>query len=102
VFKRAVLILAASCVVAMAQTTGAGTLVGNVTERPWWPQERYKFQLRFDGNNFPFKQPNFANPGAAYNANSPGSFARMTGVQGSFSNLGFGRPNYYVIGRFEF
>jgi hypothetical protein len=37
-----------------------------------------------------------------YKVRLPGSFARITGVQGSFSNLGFGRPNYYLIGRFDF
>jgi hypothetical protein len=69
----------------------------------WWRlKERYRFQLRFDGYNFPFKQPNFANPPSVYNLNSPGTFARMTAVQGSFSNIGSGRPSYYIIGRFEF
>ena len=69
----------------------------------WWSvKERYRFQIRFDGYNFPFKQANFANPPSAYNLNSPGTFARMTGVQGSFSNIGSGRPSYYIIGRFEF
>jgi hypothetical protein len=91
-----------------------GTLGRNTFEGPglnwsqlslskWWRvRERARFQLRFDGYNFPFKQPNFANPSSVYNLNSPGSFARMTGVQGSFSALGSGRPNFYAIGRFEF
>jgi hypothetical protein len=69
----------------------------------WWNvKEKYRFQVRFDGYNFPFKQPNFANPSSVFNANSPGTFARMTGVQGSYSNLGGGRPSYYVSGRFQF
>jgi hypothetical protein len=91
-----------------------GTLGRNTFEGPglnwsqlslskWWRvRERARFQLRFDGYNFPFKQPNFANPSSVYNLNSPGSFARMTGVQGSFSALGSGRPNFYAIVRFEF
>ncbi|MCU1258949.1 MAG: hypothetical protein JWO80_1834 [Bryobacterales bacterium] len=92
----------------------AGTLGRNTFEGPgmnytqlslskWWAvKERYRFQVRLDGYNFPFKQPNFANPSAIYNANSPGTFARMTGVQGSYSNIGGGRPSYYVSGRFQF
>ncbi|MEK7753851.1 MAG: hypothetical protein AAB654_18155, partial [Acidobacteriota bacterium] len=79
-----------------------GTLGRNVFEGPglnwtqislakWWKfGERYRFQLRFDGNNFPLKQPNYANPNSSFNRNSPGTFARMTGVQGSFSNIGSG------------
>jgi hypothetical protein len=92
----------------------AGSLGRNTFEGPglnwtqlslakWWRvKERYRFQLRFDGFNFPFKQPNFSNPSSVWNVNSPGTFARMTGVQGSFSSIGTGRPNYYAIGRFEF
>jgi hypothetical protein len=69
----------------------------------WWKfGERCRFQLRFDGDNFRFKQPNFANRGSSYNRNSSGAFARMTGVQGSFSNIGAGRPNIYTVVRFEF
>jgi hypothetical protein len=91
-----------------------GTLGRNTFEGPglnwtqlslakWWRiKERYRFQLRLDGNNFPLKQPNFSNPNSTYNRNSPGTFGRMTGVQGSFSNIGTGRPNLYIIGRFEF
>jgi hypothetical protein len=91
-----------------------GTLGRNVFEGPgmnytqlalskWWTvKERYRFQLRADGYNFPFKQPNFANPSSVFNLSSPGTFARETGVQGSFSNLGGGRPNFYLSGRFEF
>jgi hypothetical protein len=92
----------------------AGTLGRNAFEGPglnwsqfslakWWRlRERARFQLRFDSYNFPFKQPNFSSPNSVYNQNSPGTFARMTGVQGSFSSLGSGRPNFYAIGRFEF
>ncbi len=91
-----------------------GTLGRNTFEGPgmnytqlalskWWTvKERYKFQLRVDGYNFPFKQPNFANPASSFNLSSPGTFARMTGVQGSYSNLGGGRPSLYISGRFEF
>ena len=92
----------------------AGTLGRNTFDGPgmnsiqlslakWWRvKERYRFQLRLDGYNFPMKLPNFSNPSSVYNANTPGTFARVTGSQGSFSALGFGRPNFYLIGRFEF
>ena len=37
----------------------------------WWQiHERARFELRLDGNNFPFMQPNFGNPNSTYNANS--------------------------------
>lgn len=82
---------------------GPGLNWTQVSVGKWWQiKERGRFQLRFDGFNFPIKQPNFANPSSSYNLNSPASFARMTGVQGSFSNIGSGRPNFYAIGRFEF
>ena len=69
----------------------------------WWTiKERYRFQLRFDGYNWPLEMPQYANPSSVYNLNSPGTFARITGVQGSFSAAGAGRPNMWVIGRFEF
>lgn len=92
----------------------AGTLGRNTFEGPglnfqqialskWWTlKERYRFQARVDGYNFPFKQPNYANPNSVYNTGSLGTFARFTAVQGSFSNLGGGRPTLYISGRFEF
>ena len=70
--------------------------------KAWRVRERTGLSFASTAITSPFKQPNFSNPGSTYNANSPGSFARITGVQGSFSNLGFGRPNYYLVGRFEF
>jgi hypothetical protein len=82
---------------------GPGLNWTQVSLAKWWRfGERCRFQLRFDGNNFPLKQPNFANPNSSFNRNSPATFGRMTGVQGSFSNIGSGRPNLYLIGRFEF
>jgi hypothetical protein len=92
----------------------AGSLGRNTFEGPglnwmqvsmakWWTvKERYRFELRFDGYNWPIEQPQYANPNAAYSLNSPGTFGRITGVQGSFSAAGAGRPNMWVIGRFEF
>ncbi|HYW47374.1 MAG TPA: TonB-dependent receptor [Bryobacteraceae bacterium] len=82
---------------------GPGLNWMQVSLAKWWKvKERYRFQLRFDGYNWPIEEPNYANPSSAYNVNSPGTFARMTGVQGSFSGAGAGRPNMWVIGRFEF
>ncbi len=69
----------------------------------WWTvKERYRFEVRLDGYNWPLEEPNYANPSSVYNSGSPGTFARMTGVQGSFSGAGAGRPNIWIIGRFEF
>jgi hypothetical protein len=69
----------------------------------WWTvKERYRFEIRLDGYNWPLEEPNYANPSSTYNSGSPGTFARMTGVQGSFSGAGAGRHNMWIIGRFEF
>lgn len=82
---------------------GPGMNYTQLSMSKWWQvKEKYRFQLRWDGYNFPFKQPNYANPNAVYNASSPGTFARFTAVQGSYSNLSGGRPSYYVSGRFQF
>jgi hypothetical protein len=92
-----------------------GNLGRNVFESPglnwtqvsiakWWTvKERYRFQVRLDGNNFPLKQPQFANPDGTYNANSPGAFARIgSGTRGSFSDIGTSNTNLLFILRFEF
>jgi hypothetical protein len=69
----------------------------------WWTiKEKYRFQLRFDGYNWPLEHAQWAPPSSVYNVGSPGTFARMTAVQGSFSGIGAGRPNMWLIGRFEF
>jgi len=82
---------------------GPGLNWMQVSMAKWWTvKERYRFELRFDGYNWPLEQPQYANPNAAYSLNSPGTFGRITGVQGSFSAAGAGRPNMWVIGRFEF
>ena len=61
-----------------------------------------RFQLRLDANNFPFKQPQFSNPSATFNANSPGAFGRVTGTRGSFSDIGTANTNLLIIGKFQF
>ena len=88
---------------------GRNTFVGpglnwmQVSMVKWWTvKEKYRFEARLDGYNWPLEQPNYANPSSVYNSGSPGTFARMTAVQGSFSGAGAGRPNIWLIGRFEF
>jgi hypothetical protein len=68
----------------------------------WTFRERLRFQLRMDTNNFPFKQPQFSNPSATYNINSPGAFARVTGTRGAFSDVGTANANLLIIGKFQF
>ncbi len=93
----------------------AGTLGRNTFEGPglawtqfsiakWWTlKERYRFQIRLDGNNMPFKQPQFADPNGSYNVNSPGTFSRIgSGTRGAFSDIGTSNSNLLIIGRFQF
>ena len=40
-----------------------------------------RFSLRVDFNNLPFPQPQFAQPNAVYNTNSPLTFGRFTSVR---------------------
>jgi hypothetical protein len=70
--------------------------------KSWTFHERYRFQLRVDANNLPFQQPNFANPASTYSSNSPGSFARITGTRGSFSDVGTANSHTLIIGKFQF
>lgn len=92
-----------------------GNLGRNVFEAPgllwtqlsiakWWRvAEKYRFQVRLDGNNFPLKQPQFANPNGTFNLNNLGAFARIgSGTRGSFSDIGTSNSNLLIIGRFEF
>jgi len=83
-----------------------GNLGRNVFEAPglawtqfsiakWWTlKERYRFQIRLDGNNFPFKQPQYGDPSGTFNANSPGAFARIgSATRGAFSDIGTANSN---------
>jgi hypothetical protein len=91
-----------------------GTLGRNIFERPGinWIQlglmksftigERFKFSLRVDGNNFPFKQPMFAAPIAAYNANNPLTFGRFTSLRGTYAGMGNSRPHMVLGARIDF
>ena len=60
------------------------------------------FELRLDGNNFPFTQPNFGNPTSVYNANSANTFGRGPGTRGSFSDVGTGNGHMLVVARLQF
>lgn len=70
----------------------------------WWQlKERFRFQLRLDGNNFfPKKQPNYANPAATFNVNNPAAFGRGPGTRGSFSDVGTSNSHVLLVGRFQF
>jgi len=83
---------------------GPGLNWTQVSIAKWWTvKERYRFQVRLDGNNFPLKQPQFADPNGSFNANSPGAFARIgSGTRGSFSDIGTSNTNLLFILRFEF
>jgi hypothetical protein len=69
----------------------------------WWQiKERARFELRIDGNNFPFTQPNFANPSSTYNANAASTFAKGPGTRGSFSDVGTANGHLLIVARFQF
>jgi len=60
-----------------------------------------RFALRVDFNNLPFKQPQFAQPNAVFNANSPLTFGRFTSVRGGTSGVGTSTPHIIVGGRVQ-
>ncbi len=68
----------------------------------WQIKERVKFQIRLDGNNFPFMQPNFSNPSSSYNVNSASAFGRGFGTRGSFSDVGTANGHMLLVGRIQF
>jgi Carboxypeptidase regulatory-like domain/TonB dependent receptor len=68
----------------------------------WNIGERARFQIRLDANNFPFKKPQFNNPESTFNRNSPGSFGRITGTRGSFSDVGTANGHMLIVGKFQF
>ncbi|MFN3324401.1 MAG: carboxypeptidase regulatory-like domain-containing protein [Bryobacteraceae bacterium] len=92
-----------------------GTLGRNIWEAPglnwtqfalakWWNiTERVRVQLRLDGNNMPFKQPQFGNPNGTFNRNNLGAFARIgNATRGSFSDVGTSRSHFLIVTRVEF
>jgi hypothetical protein len=68
----------------------------------WKVGERATFTLRVEGNNLPFKHPQFNPPISVYNANSPSTFGRYTGVFGGATNFGASQPNIWIVVRAEF
>jgi hypothetical protein len=92
-----------------------GTLGRNTFEAPgmdvsvfsvakWWQiGERFKFQVRLDGQNLPFKQPQFSTPSSTYNTGSASTFGTFSGVGlGSYNRLGWGEASWLLVGRVEF
>ena len=82
---------------------GPGLLWTQLSLAKWWEiKERVRFQIRLDGNNFPFAQPNFTNPGSSYNTNNAAAFGRGFGTRGSFSDVGTSNPHMLVVLRMQF
>jgi hypothetical protein len=82
---------------------GPGLLWTQLSLAKWWEiKERVRFQIRVDGNNFPFSQPNFSNPSSAYNANNAAAFGRGFGTRGSFSDVGTANGHMLVVARLQF
>ena len=92
-----------------------GTLGRNTFEAPgmdvtvfsvakWWQiGDRFKFQIRLDGQNLPFKQPQFSTPSSTYNASSASTFGTFSGVGlGNYNRLGWGEASWLLVGRVEF
>jgi hypothetical protein len=91
-----------------------GTLGRNTYEGPamnairlwaakaWNITERVKFVLRWEGNNFPFKQPELSNPNGTYNSNSANLFGTFTGLRNPFAEVGQSRPHSVLGARIEF
>jgi hypothetical protein len=88
-----------------------GTLGRNTFESPGlrWTQvslskdfkikERYTFSIRWDVNNLT-KEPQFADPNAAFNLTNRANFGSFSGTRGSFSDVGSARMHHVLVGRF--
>jgi len=70
--------------------------------KTWTIRERFKFALRAEGNNFPFKHPELLLPNAVYNANSANLFGTFTSLRQPFSDPGQSRPHVILGARIEF
>ena len=70
--------------------------------KTWNLTERVKFNLRWEGNNFPFKQPELSNPNGTYNSNSANLFGTFTGLRNPFAEVGQSRPHSVLGARIEF
>jgi hypothetical protein len=88
-----------------------GTLGRNTFESPGlrWTQvslskdfkikERFTFEIRWDVNNLT-KEPQFADPNAAFNLTNRANFGTFSGTRGSFSDIGTARMHHILVGRF--
>ena len=65
--------------------------------KSWIVHERFKFSLRLDGHNLPWKRPNLAAPNTTYNLNNTAAWGRFTGVVGDFSNFGTAQANVQAV-----
>ena len=70
--------------------------------KAWKIRERLRLQIRLDANNFPIKQPQFNNPNSTFDANSPGSFGKISGTRGAFSDIGTTNANMLLVGKIQF
>jgi hypothetical protein len=78
----------------LTQTAGTGTLAGTVTDSTG---AVVNADTSFVSETVTSTEGSYHAPHPA-----PGTFARMTGVQGFLSTIGSGRPNICAIVRFEF
>jgi hypothetical protein len=67
-------------------------------------KERYKFTVRLDGHNLPFKRPSFTTPNTTWTtaAGSLATFGSMSGTMGAWSEYGYNQATLQIGGRFEF
>jgi hypothetical protein len=65
-------------------------------------KERYRAQIRLDGHNLPFKNPNFTTPNASFSTANAQNFGSMTGTMGAWSEYGYNQPTVQLGMRFEF
>ena len=65
-------------------------------------RERFRFMLRAEGNNFPFKHPQLMNANSTYNANNANLFGTFTSLRQPFSEPGQSRPHILFGGRVQF
>jgi hypothetical protein len=70
--------------------------------KSWMVHEKYKFSLRLDGHNLPWKRPNYSAPNTTYNLNNTNAWGRFTGTVGDFSNFGTAQANVQLSFRAEF
>jgi len=90
-------------------TIGRDTFTGPVNNwmqlglsKTWAIRERFRFMLRVEGNNFPFKHPQLTTPNTTYNANSANLFGTFTSLRNPFAEPGQSRPHVLLGGRIQF